>query len=361
MRQRFSQIIALAVGLFIGMGCYTPLPAKNPIQTSPLNFSASSKNKVSHVFVVTDASGTMYSESTFPEAKALTQSFVPAMPATPRGYQAALFGFGGQEQAGTSLSAFDRASLQNAADNLTLLGDINGMGGTTPLDQVFQSINQMLSEEKGLVTVVLISDHQPDSPAAALSAAEGLVNSYRDGVCIHTVHVGDSEDGATFAKSLSELTSCGSTRAAGQLTTASAFNGLAKDVFYSGGHVIRNTSVDPCRGDFTVRGANFEFNKATLAEDGREALGPVAEQLNQCSDVSVEITGHTDSVGNNEYNQGLSERRANAVKDYLVSQGVTESRLTSNGQGEGNPITSNATAEGRAQNRRVELHPVKSE
>jgi OOP family OmpA-OmpF porin len=71
--------------------------------------------------------------------------------------------------------------------------------------------------------------------------------------------------------------------------------------------------------------------------------------------VVVEVAGHTDSVGSEEYNQGLSERRANTVRDYLASKGINASRLTARGYGEGRPVASNDTSEGRQENRRVEL------
>jgi OOP family OmpA-OmpF porin len=69
----------------------------------------------------------------------------------------------------------------------------------------------------------------------------------------------------------------------------------------------------------------------------------------------VEVQGFTDSIGTEEYNQGLSERRANAVKDYLVERGVNPEKISAKGYGELNPVASNDTKEGRALNRRVEF------
>ena len=71
--------------------------------------------------------------------------------------------------------------------------------------------------------------------------------------------------------------------------------------------------------------------------------------------LTLGIEGNTDSVGSDEYNQGLSERRAETVRSYLAQQGVPESSMTGKGLGEGQPIASNSTVEGRQQNRRVEL------
>jgi len=80
------------------------------------------------------------------------------------------------------------------------------------------------------------------------------------------------------------------------------------------------------------------------------------EVLKENPGTSIQVAGYTDSVGTDAYNQGLSERRANAVLDYFVSHGIEASRLTAVGYGESNPVADNSTADGRAQNRRVELN-----
>ena len=77
--------------------------------------------------------------------------------------------------------------------------------------------------------------------------------------------------------------------------------------------------------------------------------------MKEWGDVKVEIAGHTDSVGTDEYNMGLSLRRAESVRNYLVDKGIPADRLTIRGYGESQPVADNATAEGRFQNRRVEL------
>ncbi|ENP0852033.1 OmpA family protein, partial [Vibrio parahaemolyticus] len=84
-------------------------------------------------------------------------------------------------------------------------------------------------------------------------------------------------------------------------------------------------------------------------------LESLAKQLTQYPEDKVQIVGHTDSSGPEAYNQRLSEHRAQAVADYLKRMGIAESRLMVMGQGESHPVASNDTAEGRAQNRRVEV------
>jgi OOP family OmpA-OmpF porin len=104
-----------------------------------------------------------------------------------------------------------------------------------------------------------------------------------------------------------------------------------------------------------LEGVHFDFDKSTLRPEAIVILNEAAGLLKSQATVVVEIAGHTDSIGTEEYNQGLSERRAQAVKDYLESQGITATRLTARGYGETQPIASNDTEDGRALNRRVEM------
>jgi outer membrane receptor protein involved in Fe transport len=102
-----------------------------------------------------------------------------------------------------------------------------------------------------------------------------------------------------------------------------------------------------------LKGVNFETNSAKLRSESESVLDGVASTIKQCGCSKVDIRGYTDSVGKPEYNQKLSERRAIAVKDYLESHGVRPGILTAQGFGEENPIASNKTVDGRAENRRV--------
>ncbi|MBS1220035.1 MAG: OmpA/MotB domain protein, partial [Proteobacteria bacterium] len=85
------------------------------------------------------------------------------------------------------------------------------------------------------------------------------------------------------------------------------------------------------------------------------AVGNLAGVLNKYQDRTVIIEGHTDSVGSDDYNYGLSNRRANAVKSFLVSQGISAGRIDASGKGEGYPVADNGSPAGRQQNRRVEV------
>ncbi len=104
----------------------------------------------------------------------------------------------------------------------------------------------------------------------------------------------------------------------------------------------------------------FDTDSSTVRPGLRSDLVKVGQNLVNYPNSNVQIIGHTDSDGDATYNQGLSERRANAVADILQANGVSYSRITTIGQGENNPVASNLTPDGKAQNRRVEIVVVPS-
>ncbi|AMZ72307.1 MULTISPECIES: OmpA family protein [Pseudomonas] len=106
-----------------------------------------------------------------------------------------------------------------------------------------------------------------------------------------------------------------------------------------------------------IRDVHFEFNKATLTPADKDVLSTVATRLKQeTSTAQLRVTGHTDSVGSDAYNQRLSEKRANSVVQYLVENGVPRASFVSvSGAGESQPVADNKTADGRAMNRRTEI------
>ena len=104
--------------------------------------------------------------------------------------------------------------------------------------------------------------------------------------------------------------------------------------------------------------ALFDHDKSVLKSEGKAALQELGDAIKAkgARVVDIDVIGHTDSDGTEEYNQALSERRAQSVSDYLVSEGVDSNIIDVSGQGESNPVASNATKEGRALNRRVDVH-----
>ena len=107
-----------------------------------------------------------------------------------------------------------------------------------------------------------------------------------------------------------------------------------------------------------LEGVNFAFDSSQLTPESESILNQAVQALRDASTVTVRVEGHTDSIGTDQYNQGLSERRARAVVEYLVSQGIEPSRMEPAGYGESEPVASNETEEGRYKNRRVEFEVI---
>ena len=102
----------------------------------------------------------------------------------------------------------------------------------------------------------------------------------------------------------------------------------------------------------------FDFDKYVIKPEGKAKLDDLVAKTTGIALEVIIAVGHTDNIGTFEYNQKLSERRANAVKEYLVSKGIEKNRVYTEGKSFKNPIASNSTAEGRAKNRRTEIEVV---
>ncbi len=119
-----------------------------------------------------------------------------------------------------------------------------------------------------------------------------------------------------------------------------------------------NVDTDGCelKQSFVLEGVNFVTGSDEITGASRSVLDKVAATLIKNGDVNVEVAGYTDDRGNADFNQRLSQKRAESVKAYLQKAGVKASRMKAKGYGEANPVADNSTGAGRARNRRVELH-----
>jgi outer membrane protein OmpA-like peptidoglycan-associated protein len=111
----------------------------------------------------------------------------------------------------------------------------------------------------------------------------------------------------------------------------------------------------PAKKKIVLRGVNFDFDKSNIRADARPILDEAISTLKEYKDITLSVEGHTDGIGSEAYNQKLSVRRAQAVADYLEKGGIAVSRMTVKGFGKAQPVATNDTEEGRAENRRVEL------
>ena len=358
-----SSLIIPALTLAAFVACAgRPLPDQTPVAVDPVKMNGDQWREVDQIFVVTDASGTMYMEESFPEAKALSRSFIQALPEKSERsrsdtYNVSAIAFGGDDRQATPLQPFDRNALEGEAAKFQVMGAIDDRGGETPFHAVFGEIQESLGSQPGKTAVVIFSDGNPDDPERAFAAALALAESRgTHGVCFHSVQTGDDPDGREFLNSLAQVNECGSVRPSENLRTASAISAFTSGIVT--GAAPRTPAVAagaPCEGMLRLRGVEFAFNSAQIANSSEVVLDVAAEELRRCPGRSISVDGFTDSSGPEAYNLGLSKRRAVSVQNYLEGKGVGGAQLEPRGMGEASPVATNDTEDGRARNRRVEL------
>ena len=250
----------------------------------------------------------------------------------------------------------------------------------TPLSEGLKALEPTLQGASGRNAVIILSDGPENVKTDSLKVAAAIAEKYN--VCFHTISFADTVDGnQKLLDDITALKPCGVGVSAAQLADDAALKKFVKDVFYDEG------AVDPCALDDdgdgvgncvdkcpdTIKGLavdsngcpipdvvklkiNFDFDKSDIKPMYHQELADFANYMKkQQSFTVVEIAGHTDSVGSDAYNQKLSERRAKAVRDYLVNKlGMDDKLFSAVGYGESKPIATNDTDAGRAENRRME-------
>ena len=250
----------------------------------------------------------------------------------------------------------------------------------TPLGEGLMGLEPALQGAQGRNAVIILSDGQENSGAGSLKIAAALAEKYN--VCFHTISFADTVNGnQALLDAITALKPCGVGVSAAQLADDAAMQKFVKDVFYDvaasdpcalddDGDGVNNC-IDKCPD--TIKGlavnadgcpipdvvrlkVNFDFDKSVVKPEYHQELADFASYMKQQQSFTVvEIAGHTDSIGTDAYNQKLSERRATAVRDYLVNNFGLDGKLFSAvGYGESKPIADNKTDAGRAENRRIE-------
>jgi OOP family OmpA-OmpF porin len=306
--------------------------------------------KVDAFVVVMDASSSMkfdYEDrSNFYNAKDVVTHMNQTIPEL--GYQSALVGFGsGSEDARVVYGP----ATYRTADFSNGLAMLECAGGVTPMaDGV--DVGGGTVKGSGNVALILVSDFWEINSDAVIATVDTLKANYGDRLCIHTIKVGDAALGGDLTAALAGVNSCGSSVDAASLASSAAMAGYVTDVLLAPATVVKYEKST------ISASALFDHDRSNLKDEGKTALHALDESIKAkgASVVDIDVIGHTDSDGTEEYNMGLSIRRAESVRDYMVSEGVDASIIDVSGEGESNPIADNATKEGRAENRRVDIH-----
>jgi OmpA-OmpF porin, OOP family len=352
--------------------CATGPQAMAPFSPQDLGGKVSSGDYVAkpeHFVVVFDGSSSMgeayegqlnTGHSKFAVAKDLANRMNLTLPALP--IQGGITAFGVGKAPVTTVYGMTAYTRDGFAEGL---GRVSAPGGTTPIGLGLAEAGRLLQEAQGDLAVIVFSDGEENTTTTtALDAANALKDQFGDRLCLYTVFVGNDEAGRKLMSDLAATSACGSATTADDLSSAAAMAAFVEDVFLEKAPVKpappkpKPVPVPQPKISWILSGVNFDLNSAVVREDAKQVLQDDIRILKENPQIRVEVQGYTCDLGAAEYNRQLSDRRANAIKDYLVSQGIAADRLTARGYGEDNPRFPNDSEANRARNRRVELVPM---
>jgi len=245
-------------------------------------------------------------------------------------------------------------------------------GGNSPLCMAIDGASQDLQSTEGDIAVIIVSDGK-EMDDAPVEAAKKMKCQYGKRVCIYTVQIGDCKVGKKLLERVANEGGCGFSVNADDLSSDQGMANFVDAVFCGGErdsdkdgvpdsadkcpNTPAGAKVNTC-GCWVIKGINFDTNKADIKPEANTGLNEVVDVLKNNPALKVEIQGHTDNRGAEDYNTALSQKRAEAVMNYFMEKGIAKDRLSAKGYGMSKPVTSNNTAAGRAENRRVQLKPM---
>lgn len=392
-RSFFVAFLLIVAGAFFA-GCATAPQPMAPFQAYDLNPKIKSGDYVKRVdnfIVVFDGSTSMSDKFQGHRKLDVARELVSRMNQTIPAIQVngALRTFGqGKCIPGDPTSVIYGPAPYVASDMAKAIAKITCTGGNTPLGDAMEASRAELAGMQGYTAMIVFSDGMATDKVVPV--AETLKKDF-PGLCIYTVQVGDDKAGKALLEQVAKISGCGFATSGDQIMSGAEMAAFVEKVFLakatakpvppppvpgrldSDGDGVPD-DLDQCpgtpkgakvdeRGCWVIPNVLFDFDKDNVKAQYQSVLDDVVRVLKLNPKVMIQLDGHTDSIGPEEYNMGLSQRRANSVKKYLVSQGIAADRLTTKAYGESKPIAPNKidgkdNPAGRAKNRRVELSPV---
>jgi OOP family OmpA-OmpF porin len=366
----------------------SPFAPYTPKNLNPLLQSGEYTQKVDNFVVVMDASSSMvenYRAGGFPEADGpnkltVQREFLSRMNQTIPNLKlnSAIRSFGF-----TPCVAWDSTLLNAPMGPYTKDGFQAGLNtvecgfGASPVDTAIEASTADLASVSGKTAVILVTDGQ-NPRRDPVPAVQQLKASLGDRACLHTVYLGEpGKPGMATLEKLPAEMGCGTFTMVGDAVTPDGSADFVKKVFLERNQGPLDSDqdgvLDPqdeCPGTplgakvnrvgcWVLNDVLFDTDKAVIKPVSYRILNDVVSVFERNPDLTVEVQGHTDNQGSYQHNMGLSQRRADSVKTYLVRHGVKSGRLTTKGFGYTVPVATNDTEAGRALNRRVEMKVFK--
>ncbi|MDD5476085.1 MAG: OmpA family protein [Syntrophales bacterium] len=258
-------------------------------------------------------------------------------------------------------SPFNREAMGGALSAIPT--DIPIFDRMTPMGDGLKSLDTPLSGLKDRIAVIALADGESNWGSRPQGVMKDMYDRYGDRICFHFISLAQTPQEKAFIGDLAAINSCSVVADAGSLMEDAYRADFIERVFYTS----REVAVTPAPTPVPVQvpapteeviafsNINFDFDKTEIKAEYREILREAARIINARPATKVTVKGYTCNIGPADYNMGLSERRAQAVADFLVREGVRRDRLDVMGYGLSNPTFTNDTRDGRALNRRVEM------
>jgi OmpA-OmpF porin, OOP family len=249
---------------------------------------------------------------------------------------------------------------------------IKPLKGPSSLSMAMAKVHKDLRDKNisGQTVIIVISGGNLSDVGNPVSEMGKIKDFLKNNVCVHTIYIGKDEKGGRNLTNLVKTGKCGEAVGFSLVNRNQEMNAYVHDIFFGTigdmdkDHVPddddqcpnspRGANTDE-RGCWTIYNINFDSAKWDIKPDDYEELEDIVETLNVNPEIHLLVRGHTDSQGSDELNQILSKKRAEAIMEYLVENGVNKRRLMAAGKGESEPIAENSTDQGMAKNRRIEF------
>lgn len=270
-------------------------------------------------------------------------------------------------------------AMNYSKPGLTKIVEPYTMGeGDSPLDIPLNEATIDLWSQPGRMALIVFSDGEDMDKAAPVAAAKKMKKTYGNRICIYTVHIGDDLKGRGLMKEIADAGECGFMVTGDSISTPAGMAAFVEKIFLE----VKREEPKPApppppppqveemkkapeaateveqklkeKGRVTLL-VEFDFDKAVVKPQYHKEIEKVTDVMKKYPDLNIVVEGHTDNIGTKKYNEGLSQRRAEAIREVMVKKfGIDSSRIKAMGYGFSRPIASNATREGRQHNRRVE-------
>ncbi|MEW6428975.1 MAG: OmpA family protein [Thermodesulfobacteriota bacterium] len=337
--------------------------------------------KVDTFYVALDASQTMENGSQGVQKLAIAKEVARRMNETIPGniqLTGGLQAFGPQLNGNTKLlyglQAHDRAAMAAA------IAKITKADGLTPMGSAIKTATADLDGVTNRIAMIVISDGMENGPLSAVATATAMKEKFGDRICIYTVLVGDDAGGAALMEKIANIGGCGFATKATDVLSGNGMADFVTRVFLTAappkpmakeGDADRDGIVDSrdkcpnsplgakvdSDGCWQIANVHFDHDMSLIRGADYDNLEHVYDVMRVNPDLTISLAGHTSEPGTAEYNMKLSEKRAKAVLFYFTNMGITANRINIEWFGRTKPVADNATAEGQALNRRVEITP----